>query len=117
MYTCVLRGGSAVPADGNAESFIGDAGDGTMEAISITDDRRGTMHGANHGAGPGPWIWGDLEQGLFVSASTPSTVPPTPTHYRTHTTPMLTSVTVRNRTHTLTTNRNGLCGGKEVQRT
>ena len=37
-----------------------------MEAISITDDTRGTMHGANHGVGPGPWIWGDLEQGLFV---------------------------------------------------
>ena len=24
---------------GNAENFLGDAGDGTMEAISITDDR------------------------------------------------------------------------------
>jgi hypothetical protein len=51
---------------GNAESFLGDAGDGTMEAISITDDKRGTMHGASHGVGPGPWVWGDLEQGLFV---------------------------------------------------
>lgn len=37
-----------------------------MEAISITNDTRGTMHGASHGVGPGPWIWGDLEQGLFV---------------------------------------------------
>ncbi len=51
---------------GNAENFLGDAGDGTMEAISITNDTRGTMHGASHGTGPGPWIWGDLEQGLFV---------------------------------------------------
>ena len=51
---------------GNAENFLGDAGDGTMEAISITDDTGGTMHGGNHGIGPGPWIWGDLEQGLFT---------------------------------------------------
>ena len=51
---------------GNAETFLGDAGDGTMEAISITDDTGGTMHGGNHGFGPGPWIWGDLEQGLFT---------------------------------------------------
>ena len=45
---------------GNAENFLGDAGDGTMEAISITNDTRGTMHGASHGAGPGPWIWGGV---------------------------------------------------------
>ena len=51
---------------GNAENFLGDAGDGTMEAISITDDRGGTMHGGHHGVGPGPWIFADLEQGLFV---------------------------------------------------
>jgi len=51
---------------GNAETGIFDAGDGTMEAISITADQRGTMHGSHHGAGPGPWVFGDLEQGLFV---------------------------------------------------
>ena len=26
------------------------------------------MHGGNHGVGPGPWIWGDLEQGLFTGS-------------------------------------------------
>ena len=35
---------------GNAETFIGDAGCGTMEAISITNGTT-TMHGAHHGQG------------------------------------------------------------------
>ena len=54
---------------GNAESFIGDAGAGTMEAISLTNGTSG-MHGAHHGTGTGPWIFADLENGLFVGNGT-----------------------------------------------
>lgn len=62
---------------GNAETFIGDAGAGTMEAISITNGTT-TMHGGHHGQGPGPWIFADLENGLWVGNDTkaPSIVDP-----------------------------------------
>jgi hypothetical protein len=54
---------------GNAETFIGDAGCGTMEAISISNGTSG-MHGAHHGTGNGPWIFADLENGLWVGNGT-----------------------------------------------
>jgi hypothetical protein len=57
---------------GNAELFPGDAGPGTMEAISITNGTWGMSH---HGLGKGPWIMGDLENGLFGSNQSASQEP------------------------------------------
>ena len=48
---------------GNAEDHIGDDGAGTM-AISWTNGTWGMSH---HGAGKGPWVMADLENGLFGS--------------------------------------------------
>ncbi len=59
---------------GNAETHIGDDGAGTMEAISWTNGTWGMSH---HGAGRGPWVMADLEDGLFGSdARGPSPEPP-----------------------------------------
>ena len=49
---------------GNAETHVGDDGAGTMEAISWTNGTWGMSH---HGAGRGPWVMADLENGLFGS--------------------------------------------------
>jgi hypothetical protein len=46
---------------GNAESTNNDNGPGTMEAIYV-----GTSSEWGHGAGAGPWIMADLEDGLWA---------------------------------------------------
>lgn len=54
---------------GNAERTPRDDGAGTMEALYFGSAKGGMNHG---GAGPGPWLMGDLEQGLFGSNKTDS---------------------------------------------
>ncbi|ORX35148.1 alpha-L-arabinofuranosidase B [Kockovaella imperatae] len=46
---------------GNAETDNTDDGAGTMEALNF-----GLMIGTTHGAGSGPWIQADLENGIFA---------------------------------------------------
>ena len=57
---------------GNAETNSRDNGNGTMEAIYF-----GNIKVWGYGAGNGPWIMADLENGLFSgrerSATTPAT--------------------------------------------
>jgi hypothetical protein len=50
---------------GNAETTNNDDGDATMEAIYF-----GTCTGWGKGAGSGPWVMADLENGLFAGKST-----------------------------------------------
>ncbi|MET9256420.1 alpha-L-arabinofuranosidase B [Streptomyces sp. NPDC003717] len=50
---------------GNAETTSHDDGNGTMEALYF-----GTSKGWGYGAGPGPWVMSDLENGLFSGRST-----------------------------------------------
>ena len=51
---------------GNAETNSMDNGEGTMEAVYF-----GTCTFWNKGAGDGPWIMGDLENGLWAGDSSP----------------------------------------------
>ena len=57
---------------GNAELVPRDDGAGTMEALYFGSAKGGLNHG---GMGPGPWIMGDLEQGLWGSNITASLEP------------------------------------------
>lgn len=59
---------------GNAERVPRDDGAGTMEALYFGSAKGGMNHG---GAGVGPWIMADLENGLWgmnISASTEPTI-------------------------------------------
>ncbi len=49
---------------GNAETNSRDDGNGTMEAISF-----GNIKVWGYGTGPGPWIYADLENGLFTGVN------------------------------------------------
>ena len=49
---------------GNAETNNDDDGKGTMEAVYF-----GNSSGWGHGAGSGPWVMADLENGLWAGAS------------------------------------------------
>jgi len=51
---------------GNAETNSADNGEGTMEAVYF-----GNCIIWNKGGGDGPWIMGDLENGLWAGSSTP----------------------------------------------
>ncbi|KAJ7778127.1 alpha-L-arabinofuranosidase [Mycena metata] len=58
---------------GNAETSADDTGNGHMEAIYF-----GTARGSA-GAGSGPWVLADLENGLYTSASSTGTTASNPT--------------------------------------
>ncbi|KAJ7778110.1 alpha-L-arabinofuranosidase B [Mycena metata] len=58
---------------GNAEVSANDTGPGHMEAIYFGTAR------ANAGAGSGPWVLADLEDGLYTSASSKGTTASNPT--------------------------------------
>lgn len=49
---------------GNAETDNNDDGDGTMETVYF-----GTMATWSHGAGSGPWVMADIENGVYASDS------------------------------------------------
>jgi hypothetical protein len=48
---------------GNAETTSNDDGNGTMEAIYMG---AGVVWGTGYGGKPGPWVMGDLENGVFA---------------------------------------------------
>ena len=51
---------------GNAETNVRDDGAGTMEAVSFSSSPGGGIFFPTHkGAGKGPWVMADLENGLF----------------------------------------------------
>jgi non-reducing end alpha-L-arabinofuranosidase len=52
---------------GNAETTSNDDGEGTMEAIYF-----GNSQGWGKGAGNGPWIMADIENGLWAGATSPN---------------------------------------------
>ena len=57
---------------GNMETSIHDDGEGTMEAVYF-----GNCTIWNEGGGSGPWVMGDLENGLWAGDSTPYNANPT----------------------------------------
>ena len=62
---------------GNAETNMHDNGEGTMEAVYF-----GNCTIWNKGDGAGPWIMGDLENGLWAGNYTPYTPNPSVTGYK-----------------------------------
>jgi non-reducing end alpha-L-arabinofuranosidase len=58
---------------GNAETTNNDDGAGTMEAVYF-----GNSTGWGKGAGNGPWVMADLENGLFAGSSTAANAKDTP---------------------------------------
>src|ERR1019366_9555145 len=58
---------------GNAETDNTDDGAGTMEAVYF-----GNSTGWGRGAGSGPWVMADLENGLFAGSSTAANLTNTP---------------------------------------
>ena len=62
---------------GNAETNNNDDGAGTMEAIYF-----GNIKVWGYGAGNGPWIMADMENGLFSGASTGCNANDPTTNYR-----------------------------------
>ena len=59
---------------GNAETNNNDDGNGTMEAVYFGNSARAGARGA----GSGPWVMADLENGLFAGQSTAANPKNTP---------------------------------------